>query len=419
MQLESTRAMETDAVQFLNEVTYGYGGGPKLESHEEMSARASRRSTRGDVCPPSRTLKKWKTIDCHLHMLDFLQKSSGTAAMFKAMEGCDCERAIVFGMPCCKKWCFYRPEQPLYYQDDNSPCYVYAYADQMVADAWLALDDNDRARLAPCFASFDPTDLAAIAHVKRLYYKYPNMWRGIGEIMCRHDDLTTMLLGKEIPRVNHKGLEAIYEFAIEVDIPCLVHHNADRVGDKDGDFEYIHEVKEVLKKYPKLKFVWVHAGVSRRCSEPDHHNMISKMCDEFDNLKVDISWVVWEDVICDEKGVIKQGWVDCIQKHHTKFFIGSDNVAQFFPIKDTTVNLLASNITKYYQLFDKLTEEAGKNVAYGNAEKQYFETWSVPTGANPGDAYYRMPSYYDTECLSPAEGTFVKGATDLDDDGKY
>ena len=118
----------------------------------------------------------------------------------------------------------------------------------MVADAWLALDDNDRARLAPCFASFDPTDLAAIAHVKRLYYKYPNMWRGIGEIMCRHDDLTTMLLGKEIPRVNHKGLEAIYEFAIEVDIPCLVHHNADRVGDKDGDFEYIHEVKEVLKK---------------------------------------------------------------------------------------------------------------------------------------------------------------------------
>ena len=57
MQLESTRAMETDAVQFLNEVTYGYGGGPKLESHEEMSARASRRSTRGDVCPPpSRSL---------------------------------------------------------------------------------------------------------------------------------------------------------------------------------------------------------------------------------------------------------------------------------------------------------------------------------------------------------------------------
>ena len=173
------------------------------------------------VCPPSLTDKKWDTIDCHLHLLDFLQKSSGTTAALKAMDGCDCKKAVLFGMPCCKKWCFYRPEQPLYYQVRN-----------------LAAAPAFHALLSPSPA----------CPLWRLYYKYPNMWRGIGEIMCRHDDLTTMLLGKEIPRVNHKGLEAIYEFAIEVDIPCLVHHNADRVGDKDGDFEYIHEVKEVLKK---------------------------------------------------------------------------------------------------------------------------------------------------------------------------
>ena len=61
---------------------------------------------------------------------------------------------------------------------------------------------------------------------------------------------------------------------------------------------------------------------------------------------------------------------------------------------------------------------AGKNVAYGNAQKEYFENWSVPSGAEPGP-YYRMPSYYDTECLDPKSGQFVKGATDLDDDGKY
>jgi len=370
------------------------------------------------VCPPSVSEKKWDTIDCHLHLLDFLQKSSGTTAALKAMDGCDCKKAVLFGMPCCKKWCFYRPEQPLYYQDDNGPCYVYAYADQMVADAWLALVDEERARFAPSFASFDPTDLAALAHVKRMYYKYPKMWRAIGEVMCRHDDLTTMLLGKEIPRVNHPALDFIYKFAIEVDLPVLVHHNADRVGDNDNSFEYLDEVKDVLRKYPKLKFTWVHAGVSRRCSEPSHHKMIEQMCDEFDNLKVDISWVVWEDVICDEKGVIKQGWVDTIQKHFTKFYVGSDNVAQFFPLTDSTTNLLAGNITKYYQLYDKLTEEAGNMVSYGNAQRDYFEKWTVPTGTEPG-AYFRMPSYYDTECLNPKLGEFIKGASDLDDDGKY
>ena len=79
----------------------------------------NRRKSVSDVsCPPSRS-NKWTTIDCHLHLLDFLQKSSGTGAALKAMDGCGCERAVVFGMPCCKKWCFYRPDQPLYYQDDN------------------------------------------------------------------------------------------------------------------------------------------------------------------------------------------------------------------------------------------------------------------------------------------------------------
>ena len=402
------------AAAFLATIAYGGGGGGSCKSLGEMAAIWKRRS----ICPPSRA-NQWDTIDCHLHLLDFLQKSSGTSAALKAMDGCNVKKAVVFGMPCCKKWCFYRDDQPLYYQDDNGPCYVYAFADQMVADAWLALPDHERARIAPCFASFDPTDRAAVSHVKRMYNKYPKMWRGIGEVMCRHDDLTTMMLGKEIPRVDHPGLDPIYKFAVEVGLPVLVHHNSDRVGDNDNHWEYIHEVEKVLDKYPRLKFTWVHAGVSRRCSEPDHHKMIERMCDKYPNMKVDISWVVWEDVICDENGEVKQGWVECIQKHHTKFFIGSDNVAQYFPIKDTSINLLASNITKYYQLFNKLTPAAAQNVAYGNAQREYFDGWKVPSGDQVGTPYARMPSYYETECLDPVSGKFVKGATDLDDDGKY
>ena len=184
-------------------------------------------------------------------------------------------------------------------------------------------------------------------------------------------------------------------------------------------WEYVYEVEEVLTKYPTLKFVWVHAGVSRRCSEPEHHKMIERMCDKFDNLKIDISWVVWEDVICDASGKIKDGWVECIQKHHTKFYIGSDNVAQYFPIRDTSINLLAGNITKYYQLFERLTPEAAENVAYNNAEREYFASWDVPSGTGDDKRYTRMASYYNTECLDPAAGAFVLGATDIDDDGKY
>jgi hypothetical protein len=77
-----------------------------------------------------------------------------------------------------------------------------------------------------------------------------------------------------------------------------------------------------------------------------------------------------------------------------------------------------TQLHRYYQLFEKLTPEAAKNVAFNNAQREYFEAWDVPTGNQPG-RYTRMPSYYETECLDPKAGVFVKGATDLDDDGKY
>ena len=82
-----------------------------------------------------------------------------------------------------------------------------------------------------------------------------------------------------------------------------------------------------------------------------------------------------------------------------------------------TTNLLASNITKYYQLFERLTEEAGNNVAYGNAERVYFAKWAVPSGTD--ERYRRVEPFYETECLDPGAGTFVKGVDNFDDNGKY
>ena len=42
-------------------------------------------------------------------------------------------------------------------------------------------------------AGFNPTDIAALDHVQRLWDKYPRLFRGLGEVMCRHDDLTMLL----------------------------------------------------------------------------------------------------------------------------------------------------------------------------------------------------------------------------------
>lgn len=322
---------------------------------------------------------KHVTIDSHLHMLDFLHKSSGTRKILQAMDGCGVEKAVLIGMPCCKKWSKDEPEAPLYYQDDDGECYVYSYSDQMVADAWLALPDEKRWRFAPVMAGFNPTDLYAIAHVRRMWDKYPGLWRGLGEVMCRHDDLTMMLQDKEAPVIHHMAMKQIYEFCIEKDINCLVHHNADRTAKRTSTLthEYLWEVKIVLDNYPDLKLIWCHAGASRRTHEKNHHEMIDDMLDRYPNLMVDISWVVWEDVICDPTGRVKTGWVDVFKKHASRFTIGSDQVGQF--ITPAGGNLLKPEIIKYWQLAEELPKDIAKLLFYGNAERIWFTGWTVPT----------------------------------------
>ncbi|CAE8695075.1 unnamed protein product, partial [Polarella glacialis] len=202
---------------------------------------------------------KHVVIDTHLHMLDFLHKSSGTRKILQAMDGCGVEKAVLIGMPCCKKWSKDEPEQPLYYQDDNGQCYFYSYSDQMVADAWMALPDDKRCRFAPVMAGFNPTDINAIAHVERMWDKYPGLWRGLGEVMCRHDDLTMLLQDDECPVINHMAMRPLYEFCIKHDLNCLVHHNADRTAEEESDdhYEYLWEVEQVLTTFPDLKLVWL------------------------------------------------------------------------------------------------------------------------------------------------------------------
>merc|ERR1712098_233652 len=104
--------------------------------------------------------------------------------------------------------------------------------------------------------------------------------------------------------------------------------------------------------------------------------MIDELLTKYDNLRIDISWVIWEDVICGGGDEPIQGWIDMIEKHNTKVFIGSDNVGQF--ITPEGKNKLLPEIVKYYKLLHKLTPGAANNVAHKNAERYYFADWKIP-----------------------------------------
>ncbi|UZR98489.1 hypothetical protein [Chondrinema litorale] len=67
--------------------------------------------------------------------------------------------------------------------------------------------------MAPLICGFNPTDKFAVEYLEQIYKKYP-IWRGVGELLLRYDELST-LNNDELPRVNHEALAPIFNFCIK------------------------------------------------------------------------------------------------------------------------------------------------------------------------------------------------------------
>ena len=140
--------------------TKGFFGGPHWKMKDDDPEKIEKKEE---------SARYYETIDSHMHLLDFIHRSTGIDSMLRQMDICNVSKGILFGMPCCKKWSYiYDKDQPLYYQDSYSLCYEYAMQDQMVADAWLALPDESRSRFACCISGFKPTDGGAVDHIDRM-----------------------------------------------------------------------------------------------------------------------------------------------------------------------------------------------------------------------------------------------------------
>lgn len=310
-------------------------------------------------------------IDAHLHFVDFIQESDGIGKLVAAMDAGRISKAVLFGLPVKKKWDAAEKHAPHYYLDDNSRCYYFQGTDEIVAEAYLHLSPPARRRFAPLVCGFNPTDRYAARDIERTLDKYP-FWRGIGEVLCRHDDLTNMT-NEETARVNHPALCDVYELCAARGLPVLVHQNSTSVSIHD-DYEHLDELEEVLNRFPSTTFVWAHCGISRRVFHKNYHEMISTLLDRYPRLYVDISWVVYDDVIALDLEP-KKHWLEMISSRADRFCLGSDLCGHF--------EHLGKALARYNGLLRRLKPRARNLVASGNAERIWFAQAPRRPGARP------------------------------------
>ena len=269
-------------------------------------------------------------VDAHLHYVDFMQQSDGSEAMLAAMDKAGVEEAWLFGLPVVKKWHQDAPRRPRYYLGDEAPLYYYSATDDIVASAVRALPEDQRRRLAPFISGFNPTDMNAARHVQALIERYPGLWRGIGEVITRHDDLTALTAG-ETARANHPALMKVYRLAARHDLPVLLHSNLTSLREETPI--YLGELEDALKSNPDTRFVLAHAGTSggveeRQAPLATLNEIIRALLERYDNLYVDLSWSVREHYLI-EDGAPRAAWVTLIEDHPDRFVLGSDVVGHF------------------------------------------------------------------------------------------
>jgi hypothetical protein len=309
-------------------------------------ARAQDRPTRREI--------RHRLSDSHLHLVDFFQRSEGIRAVVEAMDRCGVDEAQITGMPLIKKWDKDEHVQPGYYLDDDAPCYWYSATDVLVARAVQSLPDPRRRRFHPFICGFNGTDRNAVEHIRRMVEWYPGFWKGIGEVMGRHDDLTALTYG-ETAKADHVALSAVYNLAAELDLPVSIHNNISSVWKREP--VYVSEMDKALKNHPNTRFIWCHAGISRRVVVPSLVRELRRMLTAYSNLYVDVSWVTFESYLMQE-GRPSTEWTTLADDFPSRLMVGSDKVAKFGDYEEETL--------KYYPFLDALRPDTARRVAKEN-----------------------------------------------------
>lgn len=297
--------------------------------------------------------------DAQLHYVNFVQETDGMDALFRALDEGNIHDVAIMGLGVAKKWEESAPKAPRYYMGDEAPVYYYSATDALLADAILELPAAQQARLHPFIAGFNPTDMNAVNHIRLMLDMHPGLWKGIGEILTRHDDLTALTKG-ETARANHPALMKVYELAAAENLPVILHSNI--TSKRERAPIYLEELVDAVEKNPDTTFIWAHAGTSAEIHRYQErvsglHDIVSTLLAEHDNLYIDLSWTVLEPYLLDE-GEPDEEWVALVKAYPGRFMIGSDLVGRF--------DSLASTIRSFDAFLNALPEDVADGVARTN-----------------------------------------------------
>jgi predicted TIM-barrel fold metal-dependent hydrolase len=308
--------------------------------------------------------------DVHVHLTNYVQEGTDVRAFLKVM-GTKVGRATLFGIPLQQTWDHGNTGDfaPTYYLQTDAPLYYYSFTDAYIAMAYRSLTTAEQARFDPMITGFNPRDMYAADHIRRVLQTFPGVFSGVGEFTI-HKEFVSAKIAGGAPSLIDPALDRIFDFAGEVGLVVLLHNDIDMPFPRPGQDPYqVAQLRQLFERHPRTTVIWAHCGLGRVVHPvKDQLAMIGRALADprLAHVHIDISWEETAKYIVATPETT-QATADLINRFPDRFLFGTDEVAPTDQAKYLRVYDL------YAPLFAKLTPEASEKLRKGNYERLFDE----------------------------------------------
>jgi len=319
---------------------------------------------------PAASSPEYLFHDAHFHLTNYVQQGTDIHK-YLAIMGDKVGRSTLFGIPLQQTWSYENSGDfaPTYYLQSDAPLYYYSFTDAFIANAYLKLTPEQRKRIDPMITGFNPADMYAADHIRRVLETYPGVFTGIGEFTI-HKEFVSAKVAGEIASLTNPALDRILEFAGEAGLVVILHNDVNMPFPKPCQDPWpVLQLAEVLKRHPRTTVIWAHCGLGRIVRPVDDQIGIVRRAllnPELSHLYFDISWDETAKYLVATPETTQIA-ADVINRYPDRFLFGTDEVAPSEQAKYLKVYDL------YAPLLAKLQPEARDKLLKGNYERLFDE----------------------------------------------
>ena len=301
--------------------------------------------------------------EAHVHLTNYIQEGI-TARQYLDVVGDRVGRSVLFGIPLQMHWSDRVTGQvaPTYYLDADTALYYYSFTDAYIAQQYLGLSKEEQARFEPMITGFNPADMYAADHIRRVLQTFPGVFSGIGEFTI-HKEFVSAKIAGDVASLIDPALDKIFEFCGESGLVAIMHNDIQMpfVKEEAKRF-YFKQAKALLARHPDATIIWAHTGLGRVVQPvAEHLQMVEEILADpkLQHVYFDISWSEVAKYVVASPNATKLT-AALLEKYPDRFLMGSDNVALTEPAASFAV------FEQYRPLWDVLTPETSRKVRKEN-----------------------------------------------------